>query len=133
MAGRSRYICCNLIPNSSTPIDSFQSQSLFGSVNVGSAGIALLLPISSFSRLKSLLWLVWLPLSPFYLAGHPSSSHLSPPPPTSHLAGPTGWLPPPTLPSPSPGVNGRLTLSPLLLWLWTTDRGGGWGWQIVGA
>ena len=39
MAGRSCYICCNLILNSSTPIDSFQSQSLCGSVNVSSAGM----------------------------------------------------------------------------------------------
>ena len=39
MAARSCYICCNLILNSSTPIDSFQSQSLFGSVNAGSAGM----------------------------------------------------------------------------------------------
>ena len=39
MAARSRYICCNLILNSSTPIDSFQSQSLYGSVNAGSAGM----------------------------------------------------------------------------------------------
>ena len=39
MAGQSCYICCNLILNSSTLIDSFQSQSLFGSVNVGSAGM----------------------------------------------------------------------------------------------
>ena len=39
MAAQSRYICCNLILNSSTPIDSFQSQSLYGSVDVGSAGM----------------------------------------------------------------------------------------------
>ena len=64
MASRSRYICCNLILNSSTPIDSFQSQSLFGSVNVGSAGIC---PSSAY-KIFPLTALSWAsstcPLSP---------------------------------------------------------------------
>ena len=70
MAGRSRYICCNLILNSSTPIDSFQSQSLCGSVNVGSAGIVpsaayKIFPQTGFSWASSTC-----PLSPL-----PSSSY----------------------------------------------------------
>ena len=130
----SRYICCNLILNSSTPIDSFQSQSLFGSVNVGSAGIALLLPISSFSRLMSLWWLVWLPLSPS-LPGWSSLSlhYLSP---SSWLDGPAGWR----LPLPPPLIQGSTcwlapphppshTLPSLLA---QKGKGGGGKWGVRG-
>ena len=63
---------------------------------------ALLLPISSFSRLLSLRWLALLPLSLLlYLAGHPSPSTISP----LLLVGWPGWLPAPLPPSSGPGVN----------------------------